>query len=152
MTVIYIIYITLNPRVHFPDFSFKQFQGFKLNDARNWAPFKINNIQYFVVAKFIGKTCPIYRYDTSVERFVKEANGLECYETVDLKPFKIDGVQHVVVANHEDYQPVVVWMWNGKRFTKRQQINITATYVEGFDVQGATFLAVSGETLFFFAF
>jgi hypothetical protein len=124
--------------------SFKDYQQFKVMNARNWAPFKIGNDQYFVVATYIGKTCPIFRYDRIEDKFKNQSMGIECKETVDLKPFKLNGVQHIVVANHEDGQPVVVWMWNGKRFTKRQEINITATYVEVFDVNGNTFLAISG--------
>ncbi len=90
------------------------------------------------------KTCAIFRYDRSEDKFKNQSISLECRETVDVKAFKLDGVQHIVVANHEDGHPVVLWMWNGKRFTKRQEVNITASYVEVFDVKGTTFLAISG--------
>ena len=126
-------------------FSFKRYQEFKVMNARNWSPFQIGRDQYFVVANYMGGTCPIFRYNSTKGKFENQLTGIECRETVDLKPFKLDGEQHIVVANHADSQPVVVWKWNGRRFTKRQEIHITATYVEVFDVNGDKFIAISGK-------
>ena len=113
-------------------------------DIRNWAPFKIGSDQYFVLTNMMEKTCAIYRYDKYEKKFKNQSISLECRQTVDVKPFEINGLQHIVVANYLTGHPVVVWMWNGKQFTRRQAINITASYVEVFDVNGDTFLAISG--------
>ena len=120
--------------------------------VRNWTPFKIGNDQYFVLTNMMKETCAIFRYDIVEKKFKNQSISLECRRTVDVKAFKIDDVQHIVVANHEDDHPVVLWMWNGKRFTRRQDINITAAYVEAFDVNGNTLLAVSGKSLLLYVF
>ena len=117
-------------------------------NARNWSPFQIGNDHYFVVATYMGKTCPIFRYNRGRSTFEKQSTGIECRETVDLKPFQLNSEQHIVVANHADGQPVVIWKWDGKKFVKRQEIDITATYVEVFDVNGDKFIAISGKPIF----
>ncbi|XP_028395337.1 thrombospondin-type laminin G domain and EAR repeat-containing protein-like [Dendronephthya gigantea] len=127
------------------DGSFKKYQELKLNGARNWAPFQIGDDLYFAVANLFANTCPIFRYDKISDRFTNQSDGLECKHTFDLKPFKLNGEQYIAVANQGSGSFVVIWKWNGRRFTKLQDINNTATYVEAFNVDDDTFLAISGS-------
>lgn len=116
-----------------------------MKHARNWAPFRIGDDQYFVVATLVGNTCPIFRYDRISEKFTNQSDGIQCKNTFDLKPFKLNGEQYIAVANQGRGRFVVIWKWNGRRFTKFQELNNTATYVEAFDVGRDTFIAISGQ-------
>lgn len=98
-----------------------------------------------MVANYAGSPCPVFRYNRAKDQFEKQPTGIECKMTVDLKPFKLNGEQHIVVGTRDDGQPVVVWKWDGSKFSKRQEIAITATYVEVFDLNGDKFIAISGK-------
>ncbi|XP_046854789.1 uncharacterized protein LOC124447841 [Xenia sp. Carnegie-2017] len=125
--------------------SFKDYQNFKLNNARNWSPFRIGSEQYFTVANYYRGPCSIFRYEKSKSKFVNETFSLECHRTIDVKPFHLGGVQYIAVANKRPYS-TVIWRWNGRKFEPMQTISVTGMQVEVFEVNGETLLALSGST------
>ena len=128
--------------VMFP-YRFRSFQVLKVPYARKWRPFVIGEDVYFAVASNSRS------HDSSVFKWVGDMfapfQTLRTVKAFDVEPFKIGEDTYLAVAIYYGRGGSHIFKWDGERFVKFQDIAAVGSDIEHFNIDGSTFLAITGE-------
>ena len=120
---------------------FRSFQILKVPFSRKWKHFVIGEDVYFAVASNSrSHDSPIFKWNGDM--FVPFQN-LPTTKAFDVEPFKIGQDTFLAVANYYG-RSSQIFKWDGERFVKFQDIAAVGADVEHFEMDGTTYLAVTG--------
>ena len=120
---------------------FRSFQVLKVPFARKWRQFTIGKNVYFAVASNSrSHDSPVFKWNGNM---FSPFQTLPTVKAFDIEPFKIGQDTYLAVAIYYG-RGSLIFKWDGQRFVKFQEIAAVGADVEHFEMNGTTYLAITG--------